>query len=130
MCKKETLLLWVNSLIIEEKYLKLKEAHKDHGAQTLNPHSTTQNLNPTSESVVQMLFEFYQLRAMIMVGSLFQGFWTPWQISDLRFPRLSFLQTAIFSYQKYYSPVSDHSFVTEPTQKLKIIVFVTVAEII
>ena len=57
VCKKETLLLWVNSLIIEEKYLKLKEAHKDHGAQTLNPHSTTQNSSHISERVVQPLFE-------------------------------------------------------------------------
>ena len=56
------------------EYPKLEETHKDHEAQLLTPHSTTQNPNPVSESTVQMAFVLWQIRAVLTaLGSLFHA---------------------------------------------------------
>ena len=52
--------------------LKLKGAHKDHQVQLLAPPGTTEKLNPMSESVIQILLEFWQLGAVpTACGSLY-----------------------------------------------------------
>ena len=56
------------------EYPELEGTHKDHWAQPLAPHRTTQNPNLTSECDVSMLPELWQLRSMpTALGSLFHA---------------------------------------------------------
>ena len=52
---------------------KLEGTYEDHGVQLLAPCSTTQNSNPTSEGIIQMLLQLQQFGAVITaLGSLVQ----------------------------------------------------------
>lgn len=55
------------------EYLKLESTHKDHEVQLHASHRTNPKSDHTTESIVQMLFEFKQLSAMTTaLGSLYQ----------------------------------------------------------
>ena len=67
-------------IFLESKeYTKLEETHKDHRVQLLAPHGNTQNSNPMSDSIVQMLLKLWQPGyECCIVGILFQCPATPW----------------------------------------------------
>lgn len=54
------------------EYFKLKGAHKGHQVQLLGPPSSTEKLNPVSESVIEILIEFRELGVLPTArGSLY-----------------------------------------------------------
>jgi len=72
------------------EYPDLEGTYKDHQVQLPVPHRTPQNLNPMSESIVQMLLELQQLVVMTTaLGSLFHCPTSPMVRKLLLIPNLT-----------------------------------------